>query len=402
MPKAPGYGLAFLFAVTPLMAQFLPNCVVTTTANEQTVACPIPGNPNAPLVLYAHGYVSPYQPSNQLPLDQFVLVGNGVPVSLPALVNGLGFAFAATSYTKTGLAIKEGVADTLNLLETYKSVVGTPAKVYIAGVSEGGLITVKLIEQHADKFDGALALCGPYGDFRKQIDHFGDFRAVYDYYFPGVLPGTPIWNPVPASQWPAYIPQVAAAAAAKPAALAQVYSVDKTPVDPSNPLRSAVEILRYSFEATNDANAVLGGNPFDNRFKWYFGSANDFLLNWKVSRFRADSAALQEIAANYQTSGILKKPLVTMHTTGDPVVPYGQAALYGLKALFKGSLSKYAHLPVLRYGHCAFEPSEVVFGFAVMVNKSGATLTSAQDALPEQADRLRFQQLSREFGAAVQ
>lgn len=396
-------GLLFcsLFATLPLAAQFQPNCQVNTTATEQTLVCPIPGNPNAPLVLYAHGYVSPYQPSNQLPLDQFILDNNGTPLPLPTLVNSLGFAFAATSYTKTGLAVKEGVADTLRLLETYKVAVGVPLKVFIAGVSEGGLITVKLIEQHAGQFDGALALCGPYGDFRRQLDHVGDFRAVYDYFFPDLLPGNAIFNPAPAALWPTFIPQIAAAAAANPNALAQTYSVEKTPVDPALPVSSAVQILRYSFEATNDANAVLGGNPFDNRLRWYFGSSNDFRLNWKIERFAADRAALQEIAANYQTTGVLTKPLVTMHTTGDPVVPYSQAALYTLKALLRGSLPKYAHIPIQRYGHCTFQPAEIVFGFSVMVNKSGLSLTSTNEALPTEADQMRFQELVRTTGAEV-
>jgi pimeloyl-ACP methyl ester carboxylesterase len=72
---------------------------------------------------------------------------------------------------------------------------GAPTMVYLIGASEGGIITALALEQYPDVFDGGLALCGPYGDFRKQIDYFGDFRVVFDYYFPDILPGSPITIP---------------------------------------------------------------------------------------------------------------------------------------------------------------------------------------------------------------
>lgn len=130
-----------------------------------------------------------------------------------------------------------------------------------------------------------------------------------------------------------------------------------------------LEVLWYNVFATDDARVELGGQPFDNRLTWYFGSTNDFLLNYLVKRYKADAAALTEMQKKYQTTGKLPVPLVTMHTTADPIVPYWQEALYGAKVLASGSLLKYVHLPVVRYGHCAFQPSEVVFGFGVLVAK---------------------------------
>ena len=31
-------------------------------------------------------------------------------------------------------------------------------------------------------------MCGPVGDFQKQIDYLGDFRVLFDYYFPNIMP----------------------------------------------------------------------------------------------------------------------------------------------------------------------------------------------------------------------
>jgi hypothetical protein len=46
-----------------------------------------------------------------------------------------------------------------------------------------------------------------------------------------------------------------------------------------------------------------------------------------VQRFDADPAALLEIGRYYETSGELKVPLVTLHTSGDPIVPYWQNSI---------------------------------------------------------------------------
>ena len=52
-----------------------------------------------------------------------------------------------------------------------------------------------------------------------------------------------------------------------------------------------------------------------------------------MQRFSADQAALDEIAAHYQTTGHLSVPLVTLHTTGDPLVLYWHATFYRGKTI---------------------------------------------------------------------
>ena len=46
----------------------------------------------------------------------------------------------------------------------------------------------------------ALALCGPVGDFAGQIDYLGDFRVLFDYFFPGVIPGDRWTCPTPCAR----------------------------------------------------------------------------------------------------------------------------------------------------------------------------------------------------------
>jgi hypothetical protein len=123
------------------------------------------------------------------------------------------------------------------------------------------------------------------------------------------------------------------------------------------------EVLWYNVLATNDARAKLAGQPFDNQGRLYQGSTDDQALNAAVQRFSADQAALDAIAATYQTTGRLSVPLITMHTTGDPVVPYAQATTYRFKTLAADNIALHEHLRIERYGHCQFTALEVLGAF---------------------------------------
>ena len=80
---------------------------------------------------------------------------------------------------------------------------GIPVRKYfVTGVSEGGLVAAKSLEDDA-AFSGGVEVCGPIGSFQKQIDYFSDVRVLFDYFFPGVLitgtPGESAINIPPAS-----------------------------------------------------------------------------------------------------------------------------------------------------------------------------------------------------------
>ena len=59
-----------------------------------------------------------------------------------------------------------------------------------SGASEGGIITALSLEQHPEVYSAGVAACGPIGDFPFQINYFGDARATFEVFFPGLIPGT--------------------------------------------------------------------------------------------------------------------------------------------------------------------------------------------------------------------
>ncbi len=169
-----------------------------------------------------------------------------------------------------------------------------------------------------------------------------------------------------------YVSQITAAITANPVATNQLLKVTGAATDPADPatrVATTLGILWYNVFGTNDAKDTLGGQPYDNRFKVYVGSYNDFRLNCLVQRFKADDGALAEIQNFYQTSGKLRRPLVSLHNTGDPIVPYWHEVLYLNKVMKTGYLFNFISLPICRYGHVELTESEIMFGFSLLVKR---------------------------------
>jgi pimeloyl-ACP methyl ester carboxylesterase len=351
-------------------------CVDGTQRSGALYRICIPNQWNGDLVVYAHGYVAPQLPLS-IPDDQ---IGGA---SISQTVNQLGYAFATTSYSKNGLAIKEGLADVVDLFNIFSASNARPRYVYIMGSSLGGAVAALATEKFPQLFNGALTISGPIGDFRAQINYFGDFRVVFDHFFPGVIPGDPFDIPseVIANFNTVYVPRILAAITADPLATNQLLSVTKAPIDAADPTSIAATtlgLLFFNVFGSNDSTAELGGRPFDNSRRLYFGSTDDRALNRKIRRFTADRQALYELRNFYETSGYVPVPVVTLHTTADPIVLSSQSNTYLIKALLHGGLGSFSNVvprKVVRYGHVNVTAQEALEAFSILVARvSGRNL----------------------------
>jgi pimeloyl-ACP methyl ester carboxylesterase len=345
---------------TPLgQAHAAPACTDTPLASGAVARVCLPAGPWAGDVLvYAPGFApEPGFRNLTLPGGQ----------SLPDQITGAGLAFATSN---VGL-----VDDTSELADALPGLLGrAPRRVLLAGVSQGSLVVTLLAERTPHRFAGALALCGPIGDYRGQVDYFGDMRVLFDYFFPGVLPGDALTIPPQLkSNWSStYAPAVAAALAADPARAAQLIAVSGAPTDASSPARlaettaaSVINALWYNVFGTDVVRERFGGNPYSNTGRVYAGSADDAALNAGVARFAVSDAVLARLAAN-ETSGAIWVPLVVMHTSGDEVVPFSTAERYIEKVQRAGFAGSVTFLPVERYGHCNFTSDELLLSFFVL------------------------------------
>jgi len=330
---------------------------------------------NGNLIIWAHGFQDAGTPVS-IPEEQLCIGG----MCLNEIANNLGNGFITNSYSKTGLAIEQGAADILDLVSVYTAKKGKPNKVFLVGASEGGIITALNLERHPDVFSAGMAVCGPIGNFPMQINYFGDARATFEYFYPGIIPGDP-FNPEPwlVANWgdfySLFVRPIVMAPQTRPL-LEQWMRVASLPYDPANfeatIEQSVRDVLRYSVVNLADAAATLGGFPYDNTAKWYSGSNDDYALNMNVRRVSADAAALHAMATRYETTGNLGRPLVTMHTSNDQQVPALHQLFYMVKTSNAGNLLS-RHLPVLvdRYGHCNFTADELVQAFTFMILYQG-------------------------------
>jgi pimeloyl-ACP methyl ester carboxylesterase len=353
-------------------------CTIETFSTGEITKICIPPNWNGELILYAHGYVSEFRPL-ALPdeADDYV----------PLFISQ-GYAFATTSYTENGLAIPTGIKNIVDLRKRFIHEYGEPKEIYLAGASEGGIVTTLAIERYPKLFSGGLSLCGPCGNFQKQINYYGDVRVLFDYFFPGVLPGDAVNFPNKLiSEWESvYEPAVLQALQQDPVATAKLLATARIPYDPAdnNSIGEAVVgVLWYDVFATRDAIKKLQGQPYFNYNRSYIvpGSEKESrLLNAKVDRFRADRQALRNVAKYYQTTGMIAVPLVNAHTTLDPIVPVWHLRLYQKKTIVQETSALFTGIPVTRFGHCTFTLEEIASIFGQLVRQVKQPPTSQHQA----------------------
>jgi pimeloyl-ACP methyl ester carboxylesterase len=333
----------------------------------------VPAIWNGSLILYAHGIVQADQPV-ALPgeQDQFD--------AIRAVLLQAGFAVAASSFSSNGWALDDAVRRTHQLQGIFTSKAGRPQRIYLAGHSLGALAIVKLAERFAGQYDGVLAMCGPLGGALRELQYAGDARVTFDFYFPGLLPGTPFSVPEGTVFEPGsgLFNAVLAAFLANPDALLMWASAAKLPFNsPQELVASALYAVGFVLAYTNDfIERVNGKIPYDNRHTVYDVNATgnpvlDALLsaqlNAGVARFDADRAAVNYYERNYTPSGHIGIPVLTLHTTRDPGIPFVHEELFAAAVQAAGRSDLLVVRPVDRWGHCAFTPQEMLTSFAQLV-----------------------------------
>jgi pimeloyl-ACP methyl ester carboxylesterase len=325
-----------------------------------------PTNWNGTLVLYAHGWVSTDQPV-AIPSDAQRVI---------ALLAPQGVAVALSSFSDNGWVVKDGAQRTHQLLGIFTSKFGNPSHVYVAGGSMGGLIAIKLIETYPGEFAGALLVCPAAGGTRAQGDYGANVYALFDLFYPGVLPGyADLQQGVDATSQ-ILQPAIDAMTNDSSGAL-KIASIDQTPIPFANVPELFESIVTPLVGAAGlpESLELTHGQPFfDNSATQYTGALSASDLQWinaNIQRFSASPAGLNLVEHNYTPTGHLTIPALMISTFRDPNAPGFHAVLYRDAVAAAGDSDWLVQRSVPGtaggYGHCTFTPQELSTAFSDLI-----------------------------------
>jgi pimeloyl-ACP methyl ester carboxylesterase len=327
----------------------------------------VPGNWNGDLVLYAHGFRG---------------TGLELTVSNPRIREYLvtnGYAWAASSYSKNGYDVKQGVKDTHALGQFFHGKVGKPRRTWITGHSMGGHITGVAIEQYPRAYAGALPMCGVMGD-NELFDYFLDFNLVAQ-----ALAGVDAQFPFPADYLTDVVPDLQMALGSPyPVALNQfglmlagvTQNISGGP-RPGFPISFAVwGNFLFTVGVTGGDIGVAPGNVQDNWETVYqidsdpALSPEEIALNAAVLRVAMDPQGRHPdgLANIPPITGKLPIPVLSLHTIGDLFVPFSMEQIYARRAAMQGAADRLVVRAIRDHGHCGFAVQEEAAAFADLVS----------------------------------
>jgi pimeloyl-ACP methyl ester carboxylesterase len=339
----------------------------------------VPTNWNGNVLYFIHGILPPSAPVAlpQSPTDWDMFIG------VRDQFGALGFAVVYSSFSENGLALKDAAQRTHQLRGLVASVLnGQPERSFVVGYSLGTAPALQLIEKYPNQYDGALMACGMVGGTPLQLQYIGHVRALFDFYYPNVLPGDA--NNIPEGFTPT-VAQVTAivqqAVAANPLGLFAIASTAQAPLAfvPGNVtvpgasqtslVTSLVVALYYQIVGTPDLiDRTHGHVAFDNSNTTYtLGTpvvpglaatltAMIAAANAGVDRFTSPPDAQNFLEKYYVSTGDLELPVITVHNRWDYLVPYFHEAAFQQIVQEAGASDMLLQRTVLDFGHC-FNPA---------------------------------------------
>jgi pimeloyl-ACP methyl ester carboxylesterase len=394
--------------------------ITGTLSDGATYVIDVPAAWNGTLLLYSHGYVAPGGSNPAVDVSDPLTGG---------YLLAAGYALAGSSYASTGWAVQQAIPDQIATLGVFQADVGTPKATIAWGHSLGGMITAALVQEYPGSFNAALPMCGVVGGgvgtWNEGLDAEFAFNTLVA---GGALEVVDISNPS-ANLGAAEV--LLAAAQATPqgqARIALTAALADTPgwYDPTSPEPASTDYtdreanqylwmqnvdFPFVFDFRAELESRAGGNPsFNNGVNYamqlkksvdydevqaLYSSAgldlNADLATLKTTpRITADQGALTYLSDYVIYNGQITVPVLTMHTTGDGLVPVQEEQAYSSVVTKAKDQALLKEIFVHRAGHCEFSPAEMLTALQTLLlrlnggkwkNLSPTTLNNEATAL---------------------
>ena len=336
----------------------------------------VPDGWNGTLVVYAHGY----RDRADHPGETDVRVAEAAPVAAlePALLS-MGYALAGSAYRRNGWAVQEGIEDTKALVSLFRDTVGKPRRTLLWGFSMGSVITFALAEQTAGHFDGYLAACAVAAGTSRAWDGAGALSAAYAAAFGWPAP----WGTTAdvrddldfdTEVAPKMFLELSNLANWGKFEFMRLVSGAAPSSLPAPAPTWAFTNMFFATEARAELERRAGGPVVQNRTHAYTLSAADkaYLagLGVDADALLAQMNAGRNVSAppsarNYlerwaDYSGKIKKPVLTLHTQTDALVPPSHESAYAATVAAAGRSGLLAQTFTSGNGHCAFTGPQLV------------------------------------------
>ncbi|HEX6683882.1 MAG TPA: hypothetical protein VF062_13855 [Candidatus Limnocylindrales bacterium] len=394
-----GLILGLLAPATAASAVNAPSHVEGTLPSGATYVMDVPDRWNGTVLLYSHGYTpdGAPNPARNAPSEpaKNALLGNG-------------FALIGSSYAGTGWVVEQALPDQIATLDEFRERFGKPRRAIAWGTSMGGMITTGLAERHGHRFAGSLAMCGleqgAVANFNNTLDPLFAIRTL-------LAPGST-----------AALVRLPDQAAAFASIAELTAALDASQATPQGRARIALAAALHNIPAWTDAGQpepapddydtaqlhqfqVLHGTIFvglswrqeaeehaGGNMSWNTGVDYGRMLARSAirtevevlyaraglslradldalaaaPRITADLAAVGYMARNISFTGRLSRPMLTIHTTGDALVPVQVQHAYEdtVDSSNRAGLLRQAF--VHRGGHCAFTTGEMLAALGVL------------------------------------
>lgn len=367
---------ALLFGAMLAVEAQAQQIVTGTTGEGAQYEFRVPDNWNGDLVVWVHGILDPALPVELLP---------DATQGLGSLRDGMlarGYAFAYSTFSENGYAVKDGVQRTHQLRGLFISKFGKPEHTFLYGISMGGAVTIALLEKFPTQYDGAVCQCGMVGGGLPHFEYQANNRILYDVFyssgafgsFPYQLPGD-VANPVtlPFSPGTPAFDGLRANFTAEGSPLYDYLQTAQIPFgNAAEALNSAMSVIGNFVLYREDVMSHTHNRlTFDNTQTVYHDPLNpsyDPLINAQAGRFSSSPDAVNYIDRYYSPTGIISTPVYTIHTTRDPNAPIWHESLFAAKVAAAGRSEFLAQKSYDRWGHCAFTTQERLAAFDALMS----------------------------------